>query len=532
MKENASQHWLDVLRKYHDDSDKAFERNPEETFHQYNGGVTTSFFFKIKNADEFIKDKLQAYVLETKDDDRFGIKRFLIDKTKLDGISLSESGLETFGNLKQRFPESYCEELEIDVFKNGYVAIIDTLYIIVPQNMSHVTDGMWASKESVAGEIFLENEPVEVAYNLIKPLRGQSRPKLEVVSELRSEFRNVKSGSNEYLDLMCVPKIYDAKYYNACVCANTYVARLIDIIINQALESSGDYSKVTFIFPDGVDFIEKEFKAGGWGPYNLFGKNDDGASINFILYSNNEPIEEEAKIEIVNYIETALTNKIIRPFINDHLRENYGNIFTYSLNNGQSVVLFDDRILYSEVDYEKYLYSFLTRVVNKIECIFEGKRYQNLLENSPIVKYKDHPAKMKWHKTVEFIKNLSPRYKNIKGTQPEELEYSLNILKNDIEQSSISFDENSVAKIWLKKTNTLELIEHVKALCVYFSNVNGIGRDNKKEQLLNLIGVLTIISAVWDFWNMMFHDKPLGKIVSAIVACITLLMAYIFWPRN
>lgn len=529
MDDDKSQYWLDLAKEH----DEQTVPTQEEDAPVSNGAVTTSFIFKMGNVESFVRNKLGPYILEITQDSKFEVTKFRIDTSLLACDVMRNVAHPSFRDLAMEQPEVYAEKLEIVVFENNYAVIVDTLYKIIASNVDSYDEESGTYSSSTNSPLESIETVDSYADSLSKALFTQSRPYLNVDRRRRDEYSGVSEDSDEYMDIIGSTGMYDAKYWKADLRANSCAAKLIDFIINSSLDSDGEYSKVSFFFPNGVDYSEVEFKSGEWTPFNTFGESfEAGASINFILYSNDRSHEIEARKRIVYRIEEVITNKQ-HYIIDEHLQESFEDtVYTYSVRNGLAVVSFKRWCAFSQVKYEGFLYKYISRVINKIECVIEWKKCLFQLENDPNEKYKSQLFKRTTHKVGNFLKSLSAGYRRKNGVHPEELMLKLEFMENDILQTEVSDSEELAAKVWLKKTNTLELIKHLESLCEYFIKVKGNGDGDRNGKLLNLIGVLTIASAVFDFWAIMDKNPGGSYVLSGVVAAIIILLTVIFWPRR
>ncbi len=157
-----------------------------------------------------------------------------------------------------------------------------------------------------------------------------------------------------------------------------------------------------------------------------------------------------------------------------------------------------------EENYEEYLFTFLEAVFRKVDCFLTDDKF------------------------VEIMKNKTPISKHLEK-ELEDYNRELKLLRNDTSKNVSTASPKDLVTSWYQNTGTKEFVDNLEIISNYLLEEVTQKRENKRQLLLNFIGVFAIISAVWDFVSLWINPAPDGhKIGSILIGIIFIFVLIVF----
>ncbi len=299
---------------------------------------------------------------------------------------------------------------------------------------------------------------------------------------------------------------------------STAVASLANIMISKKLSRKRLFSEITFIGCENDSYVTRTFtKKDKWYRGSLTNKNRPAYS-----KEENKPTSEAGFSGFAFVMSIPITPDEVRPYekfyhpmifltirkyIDGHLPREGVNIEDkyISLPRANCQTLHAS-FLYNirEENYEEYLFTFLEATFRKVDCFMAGEKFVNIMRNkTPMPK--------------QLEKEL------------EDYNRELKLLRNDTCKNVSTASPKDLVVSWYQNTGTKEFVDNLEIISNYLIEETNQKRENKRQLLLNFIGVFAIISAVWDFVSLWINPTPDGhKIGSILIGIIFIFVLIVF----
>ncbi len=424
------------------------------------------FLFKIKKVDIFVRRKLRKYI-KSKSNGPNGFKRYTINADILPDI-YEESHFPRF--------------VEIVTWGKNFGAIVCTSYI----SLNKATGFSLADIDAFFQEPYL-------------------LPTLNYGTSPREKKRINPTSRNS----------------SGYRLANSAVASLASIMINRKLSSKRLFSEITFIGCENNSYVTRSFtRKERWY---------DGQSLTNRHINRMSELEKETKepsseagfsgftfvmsipteTEEISFYEKYFPKIFlkVRENIDGHhprdgveIENKYISLPRANCQTLSSSFLYEIK----KENYEEYLFAFFEALFRKVDCFLAGEKF------------------------VDIMRNKTPIAKHLEN-ELEDYNRELKLLRNDTNKNVSTASPKDLIASWYQNTGTKEFVDNLEIISNYLLEEINQRRENKRQLLLNFIGVFAIISAVWDFVSLWINPAPDGhKIGSILIGIIFIFVLIVF----